>query len=185
MKKLFRLIILFGVLSNMSFSQTNKKFYVDNNEDYVFLADSDLKYSNQNQPNSKIDVFVKTSENEFKYTLLISKITDHGFEKGNLLDGKYETYYQETCGCEVTEIDLVFYNNIKPLRHFISTAKGENKFKGINSSFVSGKHLYNILFLTFEKDFENQKINYADIMNTLVINGKTTVDSYSEYQKSE
>ena len=185
MNKIFRLIILFGLVSNVSFSQTDKKFFVDDNEDYAFLAESDLTYSNRNQPNTEIDVFVKTSENEFQYTLLISKITEHGFKKGNLLDGQYEAFFQETCGCEVSEIDLVLYNNIKPLRHFISTSKGENKFKGINSSFVSGKYLYNILFLTFEKDFDNQKANYADIMNTLVINGKTTVDNYSEYEKSE
>lgn len=184
MNKLF-ISIIFGIASNISFSQTDKKFFVDDNEDYVFLSDSGLTYSNRNQPNTEIDVFVKTSGNKFQYTLLISKITEHGFEKGNLLDGKYETYYQETCGCEVLEIDLVLYNNIKPLRHFISATKGENTFKGINSSFVSGKYLYNVLFLTFNADFEKQKINYADIMNTLVINGKTTVDNYSEYEKQE
>ena len=49
---------------------------------------------------------------------------------------------------------------------------------------MSGKYLYNILFLTFEKDFANQKINFYEIMNTLIINGKTTVDNYSEYEKN-
>jgi hypothetical protein len=185
MEKIFSLIIAFGLLSNLTYSQTEKKFIVDNKEDYVLLLDSDIKYSNRNQPNAEIDVYVKTSENQFRYTLLVSKITEPKFEKGNLLDGKYETYFQETCSCEVLEVDLVIYNNLKPLRHFISTTKGENTFKGINASFVSGKYLYNILFLTFEKDFENQKENFAEIMNTLVINGKTTVDSYSEYEKSE
>mgnify|MGYP000234313953 CR=1 FL=1 len=185
MNKIFSLILAFGLLSNLSYSQTEKKFIVDDKEDYVLLLDSDIKHSNRNQPNTEIDVYIKTSENQFQYTLLVSKITEPKFEKGNLLDGEYEDYFKETCNCEVSEIDLVVYNNVKPLRHFISTKNGENSFKGINASFVSGQYLYNILFLTFDKDFDNQKADFADIMNTLIINGKTTVDNYSEYEKSE
>ena len=180
----FKLIIIFGLFSNLSYSQNNKKFFVDDLEDYAFLLDHDIKQSNRNQANAEMDVYVKTNENQFQYTLLVSKITEHGFEKGNLLDGKYEAYFQETCGCEISEVDLVVYNNIKPLRHFISIKKDENSFKGINASFVSGKYLYSILFLTFEKDFDNQKTNFYEIMNTLIINGKTTVDNYSEYEKN-
>jgi len=185
MKKIFSLIITFGLLSNLSYSQTEKKFIVDDKDDYVLLLDSDIKYSNRNQLNAEIDAYVKTSENQFQYILLVSKITEPKFEKGNLLDGKYEDYFKETCNCEVLEIDLVIYNNIKPLRHLISTKNEENSFKGINASFVSGEYLYSILFLTFDKDFENQKANFADVMNTLIINGKTTVDNYTEYEKSE
>jgi hypothetical protein len=185
MKKIFSLIIAIGLLSNLTYSQTEKKFIVDDKEDYVLLLDSDIKYSNRNQPNTEIDVYVKTSENQFRYTLLVSKITEPKFEKGNLLDGEYEDYFKETCNCEILDIDLVVYNNVKPLRHFISTKNEENSFKGINASFISGEYLYNILFLTFDKDFENQKANFADIMNTLIINGKTTVDNYSEYEKPE
>jgi hypothetical protein len=178
----FKLIIIFGFFSSLLYSQNNKIFFVDDLEDYAFLLDSDVKQSNRNQPNLEMDVFIKMDKNQFQYTLLVSKITEHEFENGNLLDGKYETYYKETCGCEVSEIDLVHFNNIKPLRHFISVKKEENSFKGINASFVSGKYLYNILFLTFEKDFDIQKINFSEIMNTLIINGKTTVDNYSEYE---
>lgn len=185
MDKIFSLSILLGLISVLSYSQNDKKFFVNDKEDYVLLIDSDLHYSKRILPEAEIDVFVKTNKNQFQYTLLVSKISEHDFEKGNLLDGKYEDYYEDTCGCEISEIDLVLYNNLKPLRHFITTTREDNIFKGINASFVSGKYLYNILFLTFENDFEEQKNNFSEIMNTLIINGKTTVEGYTEYEVAE
>ena len=180
MKKIITLLTFIGFSYNFMFSQSQKNFFVDDKNDYVLLLDNDIKTSTKNLDNTEIDMYSKIDNSKFEYTLLIFKITDHEFKNGDLLDGKYETYYQETCGCKISDIDLATYNNVRPLRHFIKVEKGKDKFNGINASFVSGEYLYNILFLTFEKDNEHLKANFSEIMNTLIVNGKTTIDSYSE-----
>ena len=180
MKRIIVLLTFIGISSNLMFSQSQKDFFVDDKNDYVLLLDNNVKTSTKNLDNGEIDMYSKVDNNKFEYTLLIFKITDHEFKNGNLLDGKYETYYEETCGCKISDIDLAIYNNVKPLRHFIKVEKGKDKFNGINASFVSGEYLYKILFLTFEKNNEHLKASFAEIMNTLIVNGKTTINNYSE-----
>jgi len=179
MKKIILFIAI--IYSYNVCSQSNKSFYVDDKQDYVVLLDKDIKPSNRDVEGTEVDVFVKMSESEFNYTLLISKIFEHNFLKGNLLDDAYEKYYSDTCECTILNKEVINYNNLRGLRFKIKVQSDENTFIGYNDSFVSGDLLYNILFLTFENDFDLQKQKYSEIMNTFIVNDKTTIDNYKEY----
>lgn len=100
------------------------------------------------------------------------------------MDVEYEEYFKSTCNCIILDGEIVIYNNVKTLRFNIEAARNGEKFIGYNDSFVSGDILYNVLFLAFEKDFEEHKSEYSNIMNSLMINGKTTIDSYKEYEET-
>ncbi len=163
-------------------SQSKKSFYVDDKQDYVILLDKDIKASNKDVQGTEVDVFVKISKSGFNYTLLISKIFEHNFLKGNLLDENYEKYYADTCECIILDKEVILYSNLKTLRYKIKVMNEENTFIGYNDSFVSGDFLYNVLFLTYENDFDKEQQKYSNIMNTLIVNGKTTIDNYKEYE---
>lgn len=179
MKKLTLLIIV--LCSTKFYAQNKKTIYVDDKQDYVVFLDSDTKTSSKVVKGTEVDVFAKSTKDKFNYTLLISKIFEHNFTKGNLLDDSYEEYFLSTCECSILDRELIYYNNLKTLRYKVKAVNGENVFIGYNDSFVSGDLLYNVLFLAFEKDFKEEEKKYSDIMNTLIINGKTTIDNYSEY----
>lgn len=181
MYKIFSLLAV--VFTTTVYSQNKKTIYVDDKQDYVVFLDNNVKYNNKNIEGTEVDAFVKTNDNKFNYTLLISKIFENNFTKGNLLDNSYETYFLSTCNCSIEEKEVIFYNNLKTLRYKIKTQNGDNNFIGYNDSFVSEGLLYNVLFLSFENDFEVQEKNYPDIMNTLIINGRTTIDNYKEYEE--
>jgi hypothetical protein len=176
------ILIIILIFTTNLYSQNKKSIYVDDKQDYVILLDKNIKVSNRDIQGTEVDVFVKSSENKFNYTLLISKIFEHNFIKGNLLDDDYETYFLNTCGCSILERELIYYNNLKTLRYKIEAKKGDNTFIGYNDSFVNEGLLYNILFLTYEKGFDSQKQKYSEIMNTFIVNGKTTIDNYKEYE---
>lgn len=178
MHKIVQFIFLTLVFN--SYSQTKKEIYVDDKKDYVVLLGKDIKYSSRDIQGTEIDTFVKTSNNTFNYTLLISKIFEHNFISGNLLGDSYEEYFLNTCNCSILDKEIILYNNLKTLRYKIKTKNGENTFIGYNDSFIGGEFLYNILFLTFEDDFEEQSKQFSEIMNTLIINGKTTIDGYKD-----
>lgn len=179
MNKLILLIII--LFSTKFYAQNKKAIYVDDKQDYVVFLDNDVKSSSKNIEGTEVDVFAKTNDDKFSYTLLISKIFDHNFTEGNLLDESYEEYFLSTCGCSIIERELIYYNNLKTLRYKIKAVNGENVFIGYNDSFVSNNLLYTVLFLAFEKDFEEQEKNHSNILNTLMVNGKTTIDNYKEY----
>ena len=156
-------IILFITISYCYnvYSQTEKSFYVDDKENYIVLLDKDIKPSKKNVEGTEVNVFVKMSEMGFNYTLLISKIFDHDFLEGNLLGDSYIKYFSDTCECTVLENEVITYNNLRGLRFKIKVQNKENIFIGYNDSFVSGDLLYNILFLTFENDFDKQQKKYS------------------------
>lgn len=79
------LIVLFVFSQNLS-SQDKKAIYVDDQEDYVILLDKNIKINSKNVNGTEVDIFAKSSKDKFNYTLLISKIFEHNFTKGNLLD---------------------------------------------------------------------------------------------------
>ncbi|WP_417872681.1 hypothetical protein [Xanthomarina gelatinilytica] len=163
------------------YAQEKKAIFVDDKQDYVVFLDKDVKVSNRDIQGTEVDVFAKTKDKKFNYTLLVSKIFEHNFTKGNLLDESYESYYLSTCGCSIIDKEIIYYNNLKTLRYKIKTVNGDNTFIGYNDSFVSNGLLYNVLFLAFENDFDEESVKYSPIMNTLIINGRTTIDNYSEY----
>jgi len=173
------LIAFLFIFSKSLISQNKKTIYIDNNKDYVVFFDNDVKTSSKNIQGTEIDVFAKTSNDKLNYTLLISKIFKHNFINGNLLDESYEDYFSSTCKCTVLDKELVYYNNLETLSYKIKIIKNDNVFIGYIDSFVSNSILYNILFLAFEKDFEEEEQIYPEIMNTLIINGKATINGYN------
>lgn len=171
----FFILMIFTIELN---SQNKKKFFIDNENEYVILLDNDIQVSHKNVNGTEIDIFVKRKKNTFNYTLLISKIFEHNFIGGNLLDSKYESYFKESCKCEILNRERVNIGNLNVLRFKIEVDKGENKFLGFNDSFVKGDLLYNILFLTFEKDFVLENEKFLEIMKSMVVNGKTSIDGH-------
>jgi len=177
--------IIFMAYSTSMFSQGKKKIFVDAKEDFVVFIDNDITVSKKQIETTDVTVFVKMNNNGFNYTLLLSKIFEHDFVNGNLLDTEYENYFLKTCDCSIMDVEQVIYNNIKTLRYKIKVEDSGKTFIGFNDSFVSDGILYNVLFLTYESDFKKQSLNYPSIMNTLIINGRTTIDNYNEYERSE
>lgn len=171
-------LILFTI---NSFSQQDRKIiYVDSKQDYLLLLEKETKITNQIIEDTNIDVFVNASNNKFNYTLIISKITSSVFINGDLLNEEYEKYLKDNCNCTLLEPEIVIYNNLKSVRYNLKTERENSHFKGYIDSFVSNSVLYNVLFLTYENNFESMKDRYIAIMNTLFINGKTTIDNYKE-----
>ncbi len=181
MNKIILLISITFVTS--IFSQTKKNIYVDDKQDYVILLNKNINVSNKDMQDAEVDVFTSSSNGKFNFTLLISKIFEHNFKEGNILDDTYEDYYKSTCGCSILDKEIVYYNNLRTLRYKIKIIKANKTFIGFNDSFVSNNLLYNVLFLTFEDKFSKQQEKYYDIMNDFLINGKTTIDNYKEYKK--
>lgn len=170
-------LIIFFISFNI-FSQENKKqIYVDSNQDYCLLIEKTTNVSKKNVEGVDMDVFLNLKENTFNYTTVISKINNHNFRDGNLLDENYEKFVKENCNCEIIDSEIVLYNNLKSLRYKIKTQKDKNIFIGYIDSFVSNTSLYNVVFMSFQNNFDNVKAEYIDSMNTLIINGKTTIDS--------
>lgn len=175
-----KLILFFALtLTINSFSQ-KRNIYVDKEQDYVLFLEEKTKISKKEINGTDISLFVNVKNNVFNYTLLISKIYEHNFLEGNLLDDSYEKYYQNTCDCTIIDKEIIYYRNIETLRYKIKATKGDKVFLGYNDSFVSGLTLYNILFLTNEKDFDKNINRHTDLMNRFMLNGKSTIDKYKK-----
>lgn len=178
MKKVILLIIIIYVSD--VYSQNEKSFFIEEKQSYAILLDNDIKVSKKDLKGTEVSVFVKTNESGFNYTLLITKIYEHNFPNGNLMDKAYEKYNSSTCSCTIIDEEVVQYNNLKTLRYKIKVIDKENVFIGYNDSFVSNGLLYNVLFLTFENDFNEQQKKYHSIIDSFLINGRTTIDNYKE-----
>lgn len=168
-------------ISLNTFSQSRSYIYVDRDNDFVVFLDKNITTFSQDVDNTTIDVFVKTTDEHFNYTLLISKTSDPDFKSGNILDEDYENGFLNGCDCDILKSEIVYYNNIITLRFKIKTINNENVFIGYNDSFVSNGIVYSIMFLTFEENFEKETLKYRNIMNTFMFNGVTTIDGYNEY----
>lgn len=168
-------------ISLNTFSQSRSDIYVDRDNDFVVFLDKNLTTFSQDVDNTTIDVFVKTTDEHFNYTLLISKTSDPDFKSGNILDEAYENGFLHGCNCDILESEIVYYDNIITLRFKIKAINNENVFIGYNDSFVSNGIVYSIMFLTFEENFEKETLKYRNIMNTFMFNGVTTIDGYNEY----
>ncbi|MEK6153138.1 hypothetical protein WIW50_07760 [Flavobacteriaceae bacterium 3-367] len=172
------IFLAFFILNTIA--QEKRSIYVDDKNDYVFFLEKGTNYTSKDIKNVEIDAFAKNNPTKFNYTLVVSKIYGHNFVNGNLLDDSYETFFLNNCNCSILDKEIIIYNNLKTLRYKIHTESQNNKFIGYNDSFMAGKTLYNVLFLAFEADFENEENKYSEIMNTLIINGKTTIDGYNQ-----
>jgi hypothetical protein len=170
-------LIIFFISFNIYSQENKKQIYVDSNQDYCLLIENTTSVSKKNVEGVDMDVFLNLKENTFNYTTIISKINNHNFRDGNLLDENYEKFIKENCNCEIIDSEIVLYNNLKSLRYKIKTQKDKNIFIGYIDSFVSNTLLYNVVFMAFQNNFDNVKAKYIDSMNTLIINGKTTIDS--------
>lgn len=168
-------------ISLNTFSQSRSYIYVDSDNDFVVFLDKNLTSFSQDIDNTTVDVFVKTTDEHFNYTLLISKASDPVFKSGNILDESYENSFLNGCKCDILESEIVYYNNIITLRFKIKTINNENIYIGYNDSFVSNGIVYSIMFLTFEENFEKESLKYRNIMNTFIFNGITTIDGYNDY----
>lgn len=174
------LILLFFITLNL-FSQEKKlKIYVDDNQDYSLFVEKTTDVSKKVIEDTEMNVFLNLKNNIFNYTIIISKINNHNFSDGNLLDLDYEEYVKENCNCEIIDSEVVLYNNLKSLRYKIKTQKNEDIFIGYIDSFVSNSTLYNIVFMTFQNNFNVMQPKYVSSMNTLIINGETTIDAYKK-----
>lgn len=168
-------------ISLNTFSQSRSDIYVDRDNDFVVFLDKNLTMFSQVVDNVPVDVFVKTTDEHFNYTLLITKTSDPDFISGNILDEDYENGFLKGCNCDILESEIVYYNNIITLRFKIKTINNENVFIGYNDSFVSNGIVYSIMFLTFEENFEKESLKHRNIMNTFIFNGVTTIDGYNDY----
>ncbi|WP_420552288.1 hypothetical protein [Tenacibaculum aiptasiae] len=176
-----RLVLFLTFVSVFNcFSQEKRSVFVDKEQDYVVLLEKKTKMSEMDVNGANISIFVNTKKNVFNYTLSISKIYEHNFIEGNLLDDSYEKFYGDTCDCSIIDKEIVNYNNIETLRYKIKAKKGDKFFLGYSDSFVSGLILYNVLFLSNEKDFEKNIERHTNLMNTFIFNGKTTIDRYKK-----
>jgi hypothetical protein len=175
------ILIIITFINLNSFSQSRSYIYVDSDNDFVVFLDKNLTTFSQDVDNTTVDVFVKTTDEHFNYTLLISKANDPNFKSGNILDEAYENEFLNGCNCDILESEIVYYNNIITLRFKIKAINNENVFIGYNDSFVSNGILYSIMFLTFEDNFEKEYLKYRNIMNTFIFNGITTIDGYNDY----
>ena len=174
------LILLFFITLNL-FSQEKKlKIYVDDNQDYSLFVEKTTDVSKKVIEDTEMDVFLNLENNIFNYTIIISKINNHNFLDGNLLDLDYEEYVKKNCNCEIIDSEVVLYNNLKSLRYKIKTQKNEDVFIGYIDGFVSDSTLYNIVFMTFQNNFNVMQPKYVSSMNTLIINGETTIDAYKK-----
>jgi predicted metal-dependent hydrolase len=183
MKKI--LIVLLFVVSINTLAQNKKVIFVDDKQDYVLLIDKDIQTATRLIEGTEVDLFVKSYKDDFHFTMLISKIYDHQFTLGNLLNATYEEYFLSTCACEILDKVIVYHNNLETLRYKIKAVKNDSTYIGFSESFVSGQILYNILFLTFEGKMENEENEFTQIMSTLIINGKTTINEYKEYETAD
>lgn len=172
-----RYLIIFFISFNIFSQESKKEFYVDSNQDYCLLIEKTTSVTKKNVEGVDMDVFLNLKEKTFNYTTVISKISNHNFMNGNLLDESYEKFIKENCNCEIIDSEIVLYNNLKSLRYKIKTQKDKNIFIGYIDSFVSNTLLYNVVFMAFQNNFDNVKAEYINSMNTLIINGKTTIDS--------
>ncbi|KAB1153400.1 hypothetical protein F7018_17195 [Tenacibaculum aiptasiae] len=173
------LFLMFVLVFNC-FSQEKRSVYVDKEDDYVILLEKKTKMSKMEIDGANISLFVNTKNDVFNYTLSISKIYKHNFVEGNLLDDSYEKFYGKNCNCTITDKEIVYYNNIETLRYKIKTKKGDRLFLGYSDSFVSGLILYNVIFLSYEKDFDDNIQRHTNLMNSFIFNGKSTIDRYSK-----
>jgi hypothetical protein len=179
MKKSF--IILLFLIGEFLLAQNKREIYVDDNQDYVVLLDKNIQTATKIIDGTEVNLFVKSTKDNFHFTMLISKIFEHEFAQGNLLDDSYEEYFKSTCECEILNKVIVYHNNLETLRHKIKAVKKDKTYIGFSESFVSGKILYNILFLTFEEKIENEENEFTQIMSSFIVNGRTTINEYKEY----
>ncbi|MCR8667522.1 hypothetical protein NO995_07510 [Aestuariibaculum sp. M13] len=169
-------LVLFFISFFKMFSQNEKSFFVENNNKYVILLDNDVEVANKTIGSTEMDFFVKKDDSNLGYTLVVSKIFEHEFVEGDLLRTNYEDFFLESCGCEILNKEVVENHNLDTYRFKIKVDKKGNKFLGYNDSFVFGDFLYNILFLALEDDFYKYRERYFEIMQSLVVNGKTTIN---------
>lgn len=165
------------------FSQNDRKIiHVDREQDYLLLLDNETKISHQTIDNANLDVFVNANKDTFNYNIIITRIHSSTFSDGGLLEENYEKYLTESCNCTLLEPEIVLYNNLRSLRFLLKTKKENNNYMGYIDSFVSNSVLYNVLFLTLEDKFEMMRDQYISTINTLFINGRSTIDYYKEYK---
>ena len=162
-------LMAFIAIISKSFSQQERSFFVDKEGDYVVLLDKNVKHSEKTIAGAEIALFIKSTNEEFNYTLTITKAPNSQFSEGNLTNGDFDDYYEKTCNCEILTRDIAIYNNLKSIRYKIKTKNDNKSFLAFSDNFVSNGTLFNVMFMSFEDQFVNEEDKYINIINSLLI----------------
>jgi len=167
----FIIFLLFYFTSTLVNAQIDEKvFYVDETNDYRLLIDKTTKVHKQKLADSRVETFVFTKDNQFKFTVTISRSKAKNMTNDSLSTPNYEQAYVNNCGCEVLSIKQSGFTNVNSLQFKIKRVEKGKTLLGYTDSFVVNNVLFNIVFMTLENTFPLYQKEYTGIMNTMIIN---------------
>lgn len=170
MKRIILLVILVNLFGYI-YSQTKEKiFYANELNDYVILIDRTAKVQKQILDNGYLETFVFTKDGQFIFVLTFSKTLALGLTKDSVNTLEFMQSYIDNCSCEIIATNQKHYNNINTLQYYIKRQEDGKTLYGLSENFIIGSSLFNIVYMTTENNFELYKIDYEQIINTLIIN---------------
>ena len=148
------IIILCFLMSEFVTAQTNGKvLYENESNDYNLLIENTTKVHKQNLADSHVETLVFSHNNQFKFTITISRSKAKNVTNDSLSTPSYEEAYRNNCGCDVLSVSQSKVRSINSVQFKIKRVEKGKVLLGYTDSFVSNGILYNVVFMTFESSF--------------------------------
>lgn len=165
------IIILFFLMSEFVIAQTNGKvLYENESNDYSLLIENTTKIHKQNLADSNVETFVFTKNDQFKFTLTISRSKAKNVTNDSLSTPNYEEAYRSNCGCEVLSTRQSKVNYYSSIQFKIIRVEKGKTLLGYTDSFVFNETLFSVVFMTLESNFSIYQSEYSSIINSITVN---------------
>lgn len=148
-----------------------KMFYINEYHDYSMLVEGSATVSGQKIESGYVETFsVLSSDSLFAYAITVLKISANGTDYSELLSDGFKSSYLQNCQCDIVGVLEDQFNNFKGVTFRINKIENGQRLSGLSVNVVVNHNLFNITYMTNSINFDQYRLDFDKVMNSLVIN---------------